>query len=244
MLVVTASSRPAFCVSSLSGIWRGLKADFISLHIRWCVTSIHRTWSLTLDYTKTITMIDRDKELTHDQKARNKASMDEVLKFCNNKTDCRRVQVLSFFNERFDPANCHQGCDTCLAKDKLSYTEEDVTADAKLALNLVAAFSSSDRITLKNAVECFRGTGRGANKGLENNPFYGQGKDWSKTEAERLFQQLFVENGLKEYAVQNRSGWSNSYIQVNSSDRQVHSGDADNSWGRKRGTFDPGDRRS
>ncbi len=152
--------------------------------------------------------------MTKDQKDRQKASLEEVLRFCSNKTDCRRVQVLAFFNEVYDPVHCNQGCDICLDRDKNRFTAEDVTADAIRVIQMVQAFDKDDRITLKNAVECFRGTNGSSGKALNQNTHFGCGKEWDRTEAERLLQALVMEKGLEEFYVQNAAGYNNSYLKV------------------------------
>jgi bloom syndrome protein len=159
-------------------------------------------------------MIDRDDNLTRDQKERQKASMHEVLRFCNNKTDCRRSQVLAFFNEVFDAANCHQGCDVCLGRDLNRFTVEDVTADAIQVLRMIQKFGAGDRITVINAVDCFRGMKGSGDKGLDRNELYGCGKAWERGEAERLVQTLLIEGGLAEFFTANMAGWNNAYLTV------------------------------
>lgn len=151
---------------------------------------------------------------TREQKVRQQAAADEVMKFCQNKTDCRRTQILSFFNEKFDAANCHRGCDICLSREKNEYTEEDVTEDVKTVLMTMEAFHTSENITLKNLVDCFRGTGGASGKNLGSNDYFGSGKNWTKPEAERLVQRIVIEGGLDEYYVKNAAGWNNAYLRV------------------------------
>jgi len=159
-------------------------------------------------------MIDRDENVTREQKDRQKASLNEVLRFCSNKTDCRRVQVLAFFNEVFDPAKCNQGCDICLDRDKNRFTAEDVTADAIKAIHMVQAFEKGDRITIKDAVECFRGVNGNSKKGLNQNPHFGCGKHWERADGERLLQAMVMEKAFEEFYVQNAMGFNNSYLKV------------------------------
>lgn len=159
-------------------------------------------------------LIDRDRELSRDKKERQKNAMREVLRFCNNKTDCRRSQVLAFFNEEFDRAKCEQTCDVCANLDKNRIQIKDVTDAAKLVINMVKAFGRNDRITVINAVDCFRGTNANSDKGFGQNPHFGCGKDWERTEAERLIQNLLIERALGEFHTSNGAGWTNSYLEV------------------------------
>jgi bloom syndrome protein len=147
-------------------------------------------------------MIESDRDMTKEQKDRQKAALHEVLRYCENKTDCRRSQVLSFFSETFDAKNCHGGCDVCLHKNKNVYTSEDVTADAIKMIKMVQAFDRDDRIT---------GSSR---KGLSSNEYFGSGKSWNPGEAERLVAALVINCGLDEFNVQNGAGYSNSYLKV------------------------------
>lgn len=158
-------------------------------------------------------MINRDTNLNPQQKERQRDNMREVLRFCNNKTDCRRSQVLAFFNETFDAVNCHQGCDVCLGRDENRFTVKDVTSDAQNVIKMIQAFDSRDKITILNAVDCFRGT-NGNNKGLDSNPMFGVGKDWPRDDAQRLITTLVIEGGLGEKYLENGAGWSNAYLRV------------------------------
>ncbi|WVF70801.1 hypothetical protein IAT40_005595 [Kwoniella sp. CBS 6097] len=166
------------------------------------------------DGKKVLNQIAMDTNLSRDQKDRQKAAMGEVLRYCENKADCRRAQVLSFFNETFDPVNCHRGCDVCLGREENTFTTEDVTEDAIQVIKLVQAFDREDRITLVNAVECFRGLRGNSGKGLDQNPLFGVGKSWQKNEAERLLQTLVIEGALEEFCVASMAGWTNAYLKL------------------------------
>nr|XP_031861239.1 uncharacterized protein CI109_003209 [Kwoniella shandongensis]KAA5528311.1 hypothetical protein CI109_003209 [Kwoniella shandongensis] len=176
------------------------------------------------DGKKILGQIDQDRELTRDQKERQKASMQEVLRYCNNKADCRRSQVLAFFNENFDPANCHQGCDTCLGRDRNIFTTEDVTKDAVNVIRMIQAFERDDRITILNAAECFRGIKGSSGKDLKQNPLFGVGKDWVRNEAERLIQTLVIESALEEFCVASAAGWTNAYLRLGKEARKYLNG--------------------
>ncbi|ORX34249.1 hypothetical protein BD324DRAFT_605080 [Kockovaella imperatae] len=164
------------------------------------------------DHQKVVHMVEQDKNSTREQKQRSKDSLDEVLAFCQNKSDCRRTQVLAFFGEDFDRAKCNKGCDTCLVHDKTTWNKEDVTEDAKIIIKMVQAFDRNDRITVKGAADCFRGYGGNSAKGLGDNPMFGQGKSWDRNDAERLIQTLLAQKALDQFIVANGAGWSNSYL--------------------------------
>jgi bloom syndrome protein len=159
--------------------------------------------------------IQSNRELNNEQKERQTDAINEVLKYCGNTTDCRRVQVLSFFSEVFDPADCHQSCDTCLNSEPGSFKAEDVSEDAKAAIRLVQDFRDQD-ITIVNAVACFMGWRNTAKSGkdIEGNAYHGVGKHWKKDEAMRLFENLVLAGGLETYVKGGTAGWSNTYLTV------------------------------
>ena len=53
-------------------------------------------------------LIQRDEELSELGRESHLAKLRQVIQYCENTTDCRRKQVLQYFNETFDPANCHK----------------------------------------------------------------------------------------------------------------------------------------
>lgn len=159
-------------------------------------------------------MIDRDKDLDYAQKERQKDAMWSVIRFCDNRADCRRTAVLAFFNEQFDAARCEQSCDVCLNPGNNKLVREDVTEAARKVIQMMKAFDRKDRITIINAATCFRGASGSSAKRLDTNQYFGVGKDWSREGAERLIQALLMDRGLSEFHTANGAGWSNSYLMV------------------------------
>jgi len=52
---------------------------------------------------------------------RNMNALEHVVKYCKDNTSkCRRVQLLSFFHERFNPINCRVKCDHCSSSPSFS----------------------------------------------------------------------------------------------------------------------------
>ncbi|TYJ53728.1 hypothetical protein B9479_005635 [Cryptococcus floricola] len=166
------------------------------------------------DGKKIINQIESNKELSFDQRQRQKDSENEVLRYCDNMVDCRRAQVLAFFNEVFDPADCHKGCDNCANRDKYEIKEEDVTEDAVNILKMIDSLKRNSRITIVNAAEAFRGRRSNPDKGLADNAYFGKGADWEKHESERLVQRLMIENALEEFSVLGPAGFNLGYLRI------------------------------
>ncbi|KAH9831001.1 P-loop containing nucleoside triphosphate hydrolase protein, partial [Rhodofomes roseus] len=69
-----------------------------------------------------------------------------VAQFCQNNVDCRRTQVLAYYNETFDPALCDDGCDNC--RNPSGIEEEDVTEMAVKIINLAEALIDDGRFNV------------------------------------------------------------------------------------------------
>ncbi|KAI1502479.1 P-loop containing nucleoside triphosphate hydrolase protein [Biscogniauxia marginata] len=79
-----------------------------------------------------------DGDGSQEQKARQGNLLEKVIAFCNNQTDCRRVEILRYFGESFPRAKCNAGCDNCKASSVLQMV--DFTPYATAALKLVQLY--------------------------------------------------------------------------------------------------------
>lgn len=146
----------------------------------------------------------------YNQKQRQRENLRDVIKYCENRVDCRRKLVLLYFNENFDARLCHATCDNCQSTQKLVTT--DRTALSKAVLLLVKSINS--RLTLNQLLDIFRGSQAKLYARHQCLPHFGAGKDLSRTEAERLLQHLVVEDVFQEYCVSNALGFVKTYIRV------------------------------
>ncbi|KAK8168439.1 P-loop containing nucleoside triphosphate hydrolase protein [Phyllosticta citrichinensis] len=147
------------------------------------------------------------------QKERQFAMLRNVVQFCENKADCRRVQVLAYFGEAFDMASCGGQCDTC--NTNVEFETQDFTALAADAVRLVQRFGSQ-RVTLLYCVDVFRGakTKKIKEMGHDNLPEAGAGSDLERGDVERIFQRLVGEDALEEDHTTNRAGFTSTYIKL------------------------------
>ncbi|KZS99316.1 ATP-dependent DNA helicase [Sistotremastrum niveocremeum HHB9708] len=165
--------------------------------------------------TKILYKLIKDSEKTsEEEKERQLEGVRAVVKYCQNDVDCRRVQVLRYFGQGFDPRECHKACNNCL--DEREQKTEDMTTAAKSLLNLVQALGRKERMTKVQCLDVFRGANVKTirDKGYDSNPYFGAGAKLSREHAERLIDQLLVLDALREECFTNRSGWNNSYVQV------------------------------
>ena len=148
-----------------------------------------------------------------EQKARLQEMLRNVVQFCENKSDCRRVQILSYFSEAFDKNDCHATCDNCQSGH--TFEKQDLTHYAVKAVKMVMQLPKDSKVTLLQCVDAFRGAN--GKKRLE--PFlhlkeFGYGKDLAREDGERLFQTLLERQALRNEPVKNKSGFNTNYIQV------------------------------
>jgi bloom syndrome protein len=159
-------------------------------------------------------MIDEG-EGSREQKQRLHDMLRTVVQYCENKADCRRAQVLGYFSEAFDPANCNKTCDNC--RSDASFVTKDLTDYAAMAFKLVSKVHK-DNVTMHQCVDAFRGA-KGAKikkSGLEEYG-WGYGTDLERGDNERIFQSLLESRALKEESIVNKVGFATNYLHVSDS---------------------------
>ncbi|XP_031557333.1 Bloom syndrome protein-like [Actinia tenebrosa] len=139
-----------------------------------------------------------------------------VVQFCENQTECRRVQLLHYFGEtNYDKAECreHQEtvCDNC--SNTLDYVEKDVNEDAKAFVRTVNELVHQGNSTwqrprnlrypLSHFVDIFKGSNnaRVVQEGHERCALFARGKDFHRNDAERLARMLVMKDVLGEKLV-------------------------------------------
>ncbi|KAF8906041.1 P-loop containing nucleoside triphosphate hydrolase protein [Gymnopilus junonius] len=139
----------------------------------------------------------------------------EVIQFAENTSECRRVQILRHFDEKFAKAECARGCDTC--EDGRETVSKDVTEYAQVALRLVQFLNSrKENITLQQ----LKGILRGANtveiraKQHDKLPQYAYCESLPKELIELMLNRLLSFDMLMNVPVKNRSGFHNDYLEA------------------------------
>lgn len=157
-------------------------------------------------------MID-DGEGSWDQKERQRQMLRTVVGFCENKSDCRRVQVLSYFNEPFKSEDCNGACDNCNSKS--CFESKDFSSYAIVAIALVERIGHKN-VTLLHCVDVLRGskTKKIYDLGHNNLKEYGAASDLERGDVERLFYRLLSEDALAEKNVVNKGGFASNYLHV------------------------------
>ena len=185
------------------------------------------------DVRKLQKMIQIDKSLSRRDKIHHLEKLQQVMSYCETDTLCRREMLLTYFEESFNPELCLLNCDNCeknnstedVASPLQSVEEMDITDTTCEILALVGALQE-EKVTAIVCQDIFRGSksAKLIRAGYGDLKQYGAGKQFHKTELERIFFHLITLNILQEYAVINRGGFVASYIKLGSKSRNVLSG--------------------
>jgi bloom syndrome protein len=157
-------------------------------------------------------MIDKGDGSTQ-QKERQRGMLRSVITFCENRSDCRRVQILGYFNEQFSREDCNGTCDNCNSTSV--FEKRDFSQHAANALKVISALQN-DEVTLLHCVDVFRGakSKKITTAGHDTIRGFGAGSDLGREDVERLFHILCNEDAIKEHNKINKGGFPSSYVGV------------------------------
>ncbi|PVI06881.1 hypothetical protein DM02DRAFT_723848 [Periconia macrospinosa] len=161
--------------------------------------------------TITLTKMIEEGDGNREQKQRQHDMLRIVVQFCENKSDCRRAQVLNYFDEQFKKEDCNQTCDNC--KSDAIFEERDLSEYAATAIRLVKQVESCNA-TLIQCVDAFRGAKSSRLKDVGLGDCFGFGKDLERENAERVFTHLIQAQALRQESKSNKAGWTNTYLRL------------------------------
>ncbi|KAB1257077.1 Bloom syndrome protein [Camelus dromedarius] len=161
------------------------------------------------DVTRLKRLILMEKDGNHHTKETHFNNLYSMVHYCENITECRRIQLLAYFGENeFNPNFCKKypdvSCDNC-CKTK-DYKTRDVTDDVKNIVRFVQEHSSSQgtrnikyvgpsgRFTMNMLVDIFLGS----KSAKIQTGIFGKGSTYSRHNAERLFKKLILDKILDE----------------------------------------------
>ncbi len=147
------------------------------------------------------------------QKQQQLDNLNRVVSYCYNTYDCRRQQVLRYFDEEFSPKDCHQTCDNC-RRDTGELEEKDFTEHAKQILELMPNLTG--HVTLQHCVDVYRGSRKRdvVDRGHLDVEHAGKGASLNRNDLERLFYVMLGDKALEEYSWLNGAGYAQAYIKV------------------------------
>ena len=141
-----------------------------------------------------------------------------VAAFCQNNVDCRRTQVLAYYNETFDSELCNRGCDNC--RDNSGIEAEDVTDMAVKIIRLAEALVDGGKhsVTRNQLLDALWGKAGSSARGtsFHSHELFGCGKDFPRDRSERVTDKLEYMGVFRSVSKQNGE-WSAAYLEVRSS---------------------------
>ncbi|KAH9888224.1 hypothetical protein F4778DRAFT_755461 [Xylariomycetidae sp. FL2044] len=134
-----------------------------------------------------------------EQKDRQRAMLDIVTAFCDNQSDCRRVEILRYFGETFSVEGCRARCDNCRSKDRLE--QKDVT---KYAVAVLGTIRVQGGLTLNQCTEWLSGKKKKSDFYMAAQEFHGIAKNIPKHEIHRIIDRLVMDGALWEDNIINK----------------------------------------
>ncbi|UNI14913.1 DNA helicase [Purpureocillium takamizusanense] len=144
-----------------------------------------------------------------EQIERQMAMLNRVTAFCDNKSDCRRTEILRYFGEDFTPSQCHQSCDNCQAG--LVFEQKDVSDYAIAAIRVV---QNQRRLTTNQCADILTGKKYPANEQKNSTEQYGMARDIKRHEVIRIIDRLSAEKAFREENVVGNYGMAIQYLQM------------------------------
>ncbi|KAL6234715.1 hypothetical protein BDW75DRAFT_240831 [Aspergillus navahoensis] len=166
------------------------------------------------DVTTMQSMIEKNEDSSDVQKSRQTRMLNDVVKYCENANDCRRVQILAYFSESFKRQDCNASCDNCKSGD--TFEVRDFSQHASAAIKIVRYFQErNERATLSYCVNIFRGSTKSFRSPEHREaPCFGDGSDIAVGDAERLFRKLHSERALTEENIVNKGNFPIQYVKL------------------------------
>lgn len=159
------------------------------------------------------------------QKERKRAMLRSMVAYCENKSDCRRAQVLGYFSEKFPSSRCKRECDNC--RSPAAVRSQDFTQEAVHAIELLRALTCGSRkenVTLIRCVDILRGVRSKPNGAYFDLAQFGSVPGQHRSVVERLLQHLVSIGVLLEDRHTNKAGFPTSYMKLGRKERNITAG--------------------
>ncbi|KAF5842776.1 P-loop containing nucleoside triphosphate hydrolase protein [Dunaliella salina] len=142
-------------------------------------------------------------------------SLNSMVTYAEEQVECRRVQLLQHFGERFNPVDCRGTCDVCRNREAagMDYEMQDMSVEAQKMVELVQSLNQGK--TANYVLNVWHGSKNQQvlKAGHNNLPLHGYGKDRGKNTGSRLLRQLMQKDVLREETFL-ANGFSSSAIKV------------------------------
>ncbi|KAI9171448.1 ATP-dependent DNA helicase hus2/rqh1 [Paramyrothecium foliicola] len=160
-----------------------------------------------------------DGEGSEEQKERQMVMLNRVTAFCDNKSDCRRTEVLRYFGEDFTPSQCQKSCDNC--KAGLVFELKDFSKYAIAAIRVVEV---QRKLTPNQCADILLGKRYPAHEEELSGEWHGAAQGLKKHEVVRVIDRLSAEKAFHENNVVGNYGIAIQYLQIGPTARQFLNG--------------------
>ena len=168
------------------------------------------------DLNNLLRQIKNDEAATPDTIRRQSSTVRDVYQYCDNTSECRRVQLLQHFDEKFDKKNCCQGCDTC--EEDRETILKDVTTHARGIIQLVKTLvqERKEKVTINQLSSILRGANLADIRAKQHDklPEYGSCSKMPKELLELMLQRLLYLEVLGKVSHRNGGGFHTDYLNV------------------------------
>ena len=168
------------------------------------------------DLQKLISQIRKSEDATPDSIKRQENTAREVYRFCENTSECRRVQILHHFDEKFDKSECAMGCDIC--EDGRETVRKDVTSHAQDTVKLLQCLiqDCGEKVTRSHLDAVLRGANTSDIRMKQHDklPQYNSCSTMPKELLELMLDKLMLNDVITTISLKNRSGFHNAYLDV------------------------------
>ncbi|KAF4463420.1 bloom syndrome [Fusarium albosuccineum] len=152
-----------------------------------------------------------DGDGSREQKERQLSMLNQVTAFCDNRSDCRRAEILRYFGEDFSAAQCNKTCDNC--KAGLTFEQRDFSEYAIAAIRIVMA---QKRITAAQCADILMGKKYPRYEAKRSDAWHGMAKGVNKHELVRIIDKLSAEKALGEDNRVGNHGMAIQYLRLGS----------------------------
>ena len=143
----------------------------------------------------------------------------QMMEYCEEEFECRRVLALEYFDEKFESKNCNLMCDNC--NKKLSSVKKDCTKVSLIILDFVKNCSDKFlKFTVSQSIDYLMGKNGKSNMSWPmNDKNKGSLNKLSADSLKKIIRKLIIIGYIDEYL---ESSWNNIYSRIEISQKGIN----------------------
>ena len=156
-----------------------------------------------LEEKKNKLLISKKTDTNIEEKTEELRELTKIIDFCEEKYECRRELLLSYFNEKFTREKCYNMCDNC---NKNIYREKvDCRKECKIILGLLNELKNkSINFTIEQLIDYLIGINKD-NNNKNNKNFFGELSNYTKDEINKMIRYLIIKEYIDEFFITKNS---------------------------------------